>query len=131
MKTSLKVIRVPLVLEASNVLLHRVFYGIGLGGGFVDSASLFLSLAIVFYGGWIASRSARPLAAAALAGFLLWLFSTALTAIIMSAAALISANPDGGPAPIAGFMLSSLFLAPAAIVVAVVAAAISVKRTRT
>lgn len=118
MKALLMTLRVPLMLEAGNVLLHRMAHWT-IGGDYLDTISTILSVAIIFYAGWIASRTTRRFAPAMLAGLVVWAFAVALVVLLMTMEVLFNASLRSGDGPMAivGFLFSSVLVLPVVIAV--------------
>ncbi len=127
MNAFLSMLRVPLALETANVLVHRIAHWTYLGNTYVDTASSFVSVAIVFYAGWVVSRLTRRIVKAIFAGLIVWALSLSLVALLMAMEILFATGLRAGEsaAAIAGLMLSSILILPAVIAVAAIAALIA------
>ena len=130
MNAFLRVLLVPLALEAGNVVVHRIAHWTNFANTYTDTSSSILSLAIVFYAGWVISRQTRRTMSAVLAGLVVWAFSLFLVALLMSMEVLLATGLQvgEGPAAIAGFALSSIMVLPGLIAVATMAGFIARKR---
>jgi hypothetical protein len=127
MKTFLGLLRVPLTLEAANLLVQHLLHWMNLGNAYIDTAVTLLSGVIVFYAAWLVSRATRRISQAVLAGFIVWAFSLALTVLLMTISVFFEAAlpPGEGATAIAGLMLSSLLVLPVALAIAAIAAVIA------
>jgi len=129
MKALLRILRVPLLLEACNVLLHRIVHWT-VAGDYVDTISTVLSVAIIFYAGWIASRATQRFVSAVFAGLIVWAFAAALVMLLMTVEVLFntSLRSGEGSMAIAGFVFSSLLVLPVVIAVTLLAGLAARKR---
>lgn len=130
MKALLTTLRVPLMLEAGNVLLHRIAHW-SIGGGDIDTISTVLSVAIIFYAGWIAARTTGRFVSAVVAGLIVWAFAVAFVVLLMAIEVLFNASlrTGEGPTAIAGFLFSSMFILPVVIAVTSLAG-LAARRTK-
>lgn len=126
-KFPVAMLRVPLALEATNIFLHRLAHWNNLGSAYVDTASTLISMAIVFYAAWLASRRSWQVSQAMAAAFIVWAFSLVLVATLVAVELyLVTPMPPGqASAALAGYVLASLLVLPVVILVAVIAAQIA------
>ena len=130
-KTYLVTLRVPLILEATTILFHRIAHWSNLGSAYIDTASLVVSAAAAFLAGWLAMRQTRRIGQAVIAGILVWGFSLVLVAALLAIELFVLTPPPVGEAPVAmaGYLLASMLFLPAVVAIAGLAALIAAKIT--
>lgn len=125
MKSLMGKLLLPILLEVANLLLHRLTHWMNFGGAYVDTASTLVSITIVFYAGWIASRLTRRYFPAMLAGLIVWAFSIALAGLLMiGEIVFFEATLSTGDKwdAITGALISSMLVLPAVIAISAIAA---------